>query len=1064
MFKKINLLLSFILCLGFSTSFGQTIISGKVTDKDSKEALIGVNLIVKGTSVGTTTDIDGNYELKIPEGALVLQVSYTGFNPKNIKLTGQTVINVKLKSGKLLDEVVVIGYGSVQKSDVTGAVESLKPSDEESAQFNNFQNFLQGRASGVYVQSNSNEIGSPNTIRIRGTNSLRGDNEPLYVVDGIIVSSATEDAGDPLSGGGSYLAPQNGLTGINSQDIESIEILKDASATAIYGSRGANGVIIITTKKGGGRNGKKNGAATFNYQLTTKVGTPTNLYDVLDSQEFVEYQNEWRALQEFAPTFYTYEDGSIAEYVESEEFMIANSDSLPRLGEVDWYDDVLQNTFSQTHRLSVSGGKNKSNYYIAAGLGNARGMVPGSRATNGDFLIKFSQKLTDRLEISPRISGAFVRNDASKGTENLGGSNTSIIRQTILGAPLLGYRNNNDGVDEITETIDGPRGWLQDYEDVSNEFRGLASLSLDYKITKNLTYRILAGGDYRAKKRQIWFGRGTSRGRFSNGEAGITQFNRFRYNVDNTLLFKKNINRKNRINGTVGFILDETYLEQTSFSASNFANQDLRFDGISLGQTFQPLILDKTKESLLSFLGRANYTLQNKYLFTISFRADGTSKFADGNKFSFFPSAAFAWKMTEEDFMKDNNFFSEAKLRIGWGRTGSQAIRPYQTLSRFGPTGNLLSDGQGGQVSAIVPLNLANPNLIWETTEQVNVGFDFGFKNDRFLGNIDAYYKKTSDLLQQLSIGPSAGFASFVTNQGALTNRGIELGLTAFILEGKLQWKVNGTVSINRNEITDLGLPPATFGTETYSAFLGSRISGGTAFKVPANIFIEGRAAGIFWGFETNGIVTDESLLANAPAVQGATPQLGDILYVDQNNDGIINDQDLTIIGNPNPDITFGFGSELTYKNFNLNFFFNGVYGNEIANGNLAREDIAFTNVPQNIRTRAYEGAWRPDNPNATHPRLGYPLQGDFTDRMVEDGSFLRLTYVSLGYTIPTENIRGIEAASIFISGQNLLLFTNYSGFDPEVNSFAFDASRQGIDWGSFPNQKSILFGLNISF
>ena len=1060
--KKINFLILLLSILGLSTISAQTTISGTVTDKETKEALIGVNLIVKGTGIGTTTDIDGYYSLEIPKGALVLQASYTGYNPKNIKLEGrQTTIDIKLQPGKLLDEVVVIGYGSVKKDDVTGAVESLKPTDEEAAQFDNFQNLLQGRASGVYVQSNSNEIGAPNSVRIRGVNSLRGDNEPLYVVDGIIISSATEDARDPLQGGSSYLSAQNGLTGINSQDIESIEVLKDASATAIYGSRGANGVIIITTKKGGGRKRKEDGSATFKYQLTTKVGQATRLIDVLDSKEYVNYQNDWRAQNEWDPLYYNYADGSMAEYEESPEFMEAKSDSIPRLQSVDWFDDIFQQSFSQNHRLSISGGKKKSNYYLAAGYGNSRGIVPGSSAKNGDFLFNFNQKLSDRLEISPRISGSFVRNDASKGTENLGSSNGSLIRQMIIGAPLLG--TTKLVLEDTNIEYRGPRVWLDDYDDVSNEFRGLASLKLDYKISKVFTYRFLAGGDYRNKKRQIWFGNTIARGRLSNGEAGITQFNRIRYNIDNTLLFKKNINPNNRINGTVGVVLDETSVEQTSFTASNFANQDLRFDGISLGQAFQPLFLDKTKESLLSFLGRVNYELNKKYLFTVSFRGDGTSKFADGNKFSFFPSAAFAWKMTEEKFMQDQNLFSEAKLRIGWGRTGSQAIKPYQTLSRFGPTANLVSDGQGGQVSAIVPLNLANPNLIWETTEQVNVGFDYGIKNDRFSGNIDVYYKKTSDLLQQLSIGPSAGFSTFVTNQGDLTNRGIELGLTAYLLEGPLTWKINGNISFNRNKITNLGLPPTVFGTETFSAFLGANVSGGSAFKVPANIFIEGRPVGVFWGYETNGIIQDESLLENAPSVQGIASQLGDVLYIDRDGDGNINENDLTILGDPNPDFTYGLGSDFTYKNFNLSLFFNGVHGNDIANGNLVREDYALTNA-NNIRSQAYYGAWTPENTNATHPRLGYQLQGDFTDRILEDGSFLRLTYVTLGYTIPTDKIEKVQSANIFISGQNLLLFTNYSGFDPEVNSFSFDASRQGVDWGSFPNQKSILFGLNISF
>ncbi len=1054
--KKTKFLLFCFFLLSFLSAYSQTTISGTVTDKETGEALIGANVIVPESNMGTATDVEGKYSLKLPEGAQEIEVSYTGYENQRFSINGATEMNIALSSGQLLEEVVVIGYGAVKKSDVTGAISSVKPKDKEVVQYDNFQQYLQGRASGVYIQSNGNELLSPNTIRIRGANSLRGDNEPLYVIDGIIVSSATEDAADPLTGGSSYLSPQSGLSGINPQDIESIEILKDASATAIYGSRGANGVIIITTKKG------KDGKAKFNYKATGRIGKATNLVEFLNTEDYVDYQNEYRELQGFAPLFYTYGDGSIAGFGPDSTFMEANADSIPRLGKVNWYDDIFETSFNQSHRLSVSGGNEKSDFFVAAGYTNAKGYIPGVQARQGDFILKFNQQLTKRLTISPRISTTYTNNKASKGTENLGSSNTSLVRQLKQAAPLLGFEGNVV-VEGTEEAADGPRAWITDYDDDSNEFRALASIVADYKLSEVFTYRFLAGADYRSKKRQVWFGNRLFRGRLSNGEAGISQLNRIRYNIDNTLQFKKKINKHNRINGTVGFVFDETQLEQNTFSSSNFSNQDLRYNGISFGQVFQPMRYDKRAESILSFLGRVNYTLKNRYLFTASFRSDGASKFAPGNKYSFFPSAAFAWKLINESFLKNNSKISEAKLRIGYGRTGSQAIRAYQTFNRFGPTANLLSDGNSAGVTAIVPENLGNTNLTWETTNQINAGIDFGFDNDRIMGNIDVYYKQTEDLLQELNIGPSAGFTTIVTNQGDLVNRGVELGLTAHILEGNFKWTLSGNISFNRNEIRNLGLPEAPFGTQNYSAYIGSRVSGGSAFKVPANIFIEGQPVGVFWGYQTDGIIDNQAELDNAPAVQGVAAQLGDIFYVDQDGDGNINDVDLTIIGDPNPDFNFGLSSEFSFKGFTLDLFFNGVQGIDIANGNLGREEIALGNA-DNIRSEAYLGAWREGKTDATHPRLGYPLQGDFTDRMVEDGSFIRLSYVSLTYAIPMGKVRGIESASVFVSGQNLLLITNYSGFDPEVNSFAFDATRQGIDWNSFPNQKAVSFGLNVSF
>jgi len=569
--KIVHIFLLFICCCSASLT-AQTRLSGIVTDGDTKEPLIGANILVVGTGIGVATSYDGSYTLELPKDAKAIEVSYTGYDNKIIALTGKSKLDIRLSSGKVLDEVVVIGYGKVEKRDVTGAIESIKLEEQQVDQYNDVQSLIQGRAAGVYVQSSGNELLSPNSIRIRGGNSLRGDNEPLYVVDGIIITSATEDAADPLSGGSSYLSPQSGLSGINPQDIESIEILKDASATAIYGSRGANGVILITTKRG------EEGKPKFSYKLIGRIGKATNLVDVLNTNDYIDYQNDFRKSQGFAPLFYTYGDGSIAEYVNDTAFMETKVDSLPRLTPVNWYDDIFETTYSQTHRLSVIGGKTNSDYFVAAGYTDSKGYIPGVRAQQGDFIFKFNQKLTERLTISPRISTTYTNNSASKGTENLGSSNTSLIRQITQGAPVLGYAENNV-TENIEDVIDGPRAWVRDYDDDASEFRTLASFTADYKISEVFTYRFLAGADYRSKKRQIWFGNSIQRGKLSNGEAGISQFNRFRYNIDNTLMFNKKINRNHRINGTIGTVFDATNLEQTTFSAKDFANQDLRYNG-----------------------------------------------------------------------------------------------------------------------------------------------------------------------------------------------------------------------------------------------------------------------------------------------------------------------------------------------------------------------------------------------------------------------------------------------------------------------------------------------------
>jgi len=585
-------------------------------------------------------------------------------------------------------------------------------------------------------------------------------------------------------------------------------------------------------------------------------------------------------------------------------------------------------------------------------------------------------------------------------------------------------------------------------------------------MSKAFTYRLQVGTDYRVKERQIWYGNSIFRGAQVNGEAGLSTLERFRYNVDNTLLFKKRFNKNHRINGTIGAVIDQSDIQRTTHQASNFTNQDLRADGISFGQVQQPIFFDKQGETILSLLGRFNYTLYNRYLFTLTYRADWSGKFAEGERLGQFPAFAFAWKMNEEPFLRKVESISEAKLRLGYGFTGNQGIPNYRTLTPYGPTQSPYSDAGGGSLTAIIPVHLANPNLTWETTQQSNAGIDLGFLDNRYTFTIDAYYKNITDLLLNVEIGGSTGFENYFANQGDLINKGLEFSMSADIIDNDdFKWNVYGNIAFNRNTIENLGIPPAPFGNQTYSAFLGSQVSGGNYFKVPANIFIEGEAPALFYGFQTNGIISNDAELANAPSFRGQPAQLGDVYLVDQNGDGNITDSDQTIIGDPNPDFNYGFGTSFEYKGLSLSLFFNGVQGNDIANGNLLREGYADNNS-NNIRTEAYLNAWRPDNPNGTYPRVGYDLadETNFTDRLVEDGSFLRLNYVTLGYNLPTDNIKFIDGAYISVSGQNLLLFTKYSGFDPEVNSFSYDPGRVGLDWNSFPNQKSYSVSLNLTF
>lgn len=1058
---KFNFLILYFF-LGIIGMFGQTTIKGIVFD-ELNNPLPGASVIVKNTKIGTQTDFDGKFQIQISGEKAVLQFSYIGYKTYELEVSNQKDLKIYLTlDTETLDEVVVIGYGEVNKKDLTGSITNLKTSDDAKNLASGLESLIQGRASGVYVNSSSFEPTSPASIQIRGINSLTGNTQPLYVVDGIIISSATEDAADPLQGGNSYMSPQSGLLGINPKDIADIQILKDASATAIYGSRGSNGVIIITTKSG------KTGKPKFNYVVTSKIGVQSKEIDVLNINDYVNYINNSRALKGWEPSYYTYSDGSIAQYVTSEQYMLDNTATLPRLQGVNWNEDIYKPSYSMNHHLSVSGGNENNKYYFSGGFIKSDGLVSRAYAKNTDFGLKLENKLTERLKFDTKISFTYSDNSASKGTENLGGTNYNITSQIVQATPILNFAENNQNATDIEEIIDGPRAWIVDYDDLAKDVRSLGSFSAEYKLSDVFKLKTLVGIDYRSKERKIWYGTSLFRGLQVNGEAGLSQFNRFRYNIDNTLMFNKKFANKHNINGTIGVIYDAVKSKNATYMATGFALKDLRADGIMNGENYQHLIYYTLPENILSFIGRLNYSYKNRYYFTSTFRADGSSKFSEENRFSYFPSFAVSWNMHNEKFLKDFSKLNTAKIRLGWGLTGNANIPPYQTITPYGPTANPYTNANGSAVTTLIPTQLANPDIKWETTSQYSAGFDFGFYDNRLTGSIEAYHKRTYDLLQFINVAPSTGFQKITANQGDLENKGIELSLGVDVVKNENNnFNVYGNISTYKTKILNLGLPESQFGNQVFSAFLGNQISGGNYFKVPANIFIEGQEAGLFWGYQTNGIINNADILATAPAVRGIAPQLGDIYYIDQNGDGNVDDKDLTVIGNPNPDFTVGFGMDYTYKNFNINVFFNGVFGNEIANGNLLREDYASGTSSANVRTEAFIDAWSVDNVDSDRPRVNYDLIDEmgFMDRIVEDGSYIRLSNITLKYRLPEiKNNKIFESMEFSLSGSNLWLWTDYSGYDPEVNSFSFDPMRKGIDWMSFPNQRYFTLGFNVNF
>ncbi|MBJ7880652.1 SusC/RagA family TonB-linked outer membrane protein [Gelidibacter salicanalis] len=1035
--------------------FSQTkTLSGTVSD-ESGVPIPGVSVIAVGTTNGTSTDFDGNFNITILSNqAKTLMFSYIGYASQEVNVSNKTNFNIiMLEDQTQLDEVVVVGYGTVLKKDVTGAVTTVKVNADVAIQSNSVEQLLQGNAAGVQVTQNAGSLGSGISVKIRGANSLRGNNEPLYVIDGVIISSAGEDVIASGGVGNSGQENQNGLTGINPRDIESIQILKDASATAIYGSRGANGVVLITTKKG------KNGKVKINSFITTSVRTITKKYDVLNGVDYANYQNEIDGLNGEDPGYEI--NGS---QVFGVAYDAANNPTVSNTPAqiLNWQDELYRQGFSTKVGMSASGGSDNGNYYISAGFDDQQGIVANSSLKSGDLRINLNQDLNENLKLETRVSGFFNSTDFTESGDLIGGSE-SFVNNVITFRPVI-----TGEIEDLGQDLEAanPYSWVNDFSDFSKEKRYIGSLGLTYELPlEGLSYQIQAGGDVRTKDRRRFYGITTYQGANANGALQISTLNASSYQINNFLRFNRTFNNKHRINATAGVTYDVRNVENSIYAVEDFVTTELTTEQPFLASIItQPLQFFRSDQQIFSLLGRVNYTFNDKYILTASFRRDGVSKFSKNNRYGFFPSFAVAWRLEDEKFIKSLNLFEDLKLRAGWGQIGNHGIGPYGTLSNYGINGSLYGTPGNGTSVPLSLNNIANPNLTWETTEQLNFGLDFATKNNRFSGSIDMYDKTTKDLLQRSPIPTSSGFGTILINRGTISNKGLEVAFNvAPVSTDDFQINIGANIAFNKTKIETLGIPLKDFyidGTAQQKSFyFGDNISRGLVFKSPANVFVEGEEMSLFYGYQTNGVYQTE----DTDLTEGAKP--GDIRIVDQNKDGKIDLLDRTFIGNPNPDFVYGFDLNFKLKRLTANFQFNGVYGNDIANGNLLRLGNA-EGDGGNILTATYNNAWRPNSQSNIYPRIGFTTENRpaISDRIIEDGSYLRLNNVTIGYDIPVEKSKFFERLNVYIAGQNLVTWTHYSGYNPEITNFLYTGLINGVDWNGSPNASTILLGLNINF
>ena len=1038
--KKIFGVMAIVL---FSIGHAQMTLKGTVTSAEGfPEA--GANVKVEG-GTPVFADSNGTYILKVESSQVkggkvrvLAEAATTGATgTKEVSYKSGETKQVDFVLGSIqLEQVVAIGYGTARKKDLSGAVVSFKPDESLAATTNSIADLLQGQASGVSINTGGSTPGAASSVIIRGSNSLKGDSQPLYVIDNVPQSSA----GQTMAGtANDFQLDPDPLAGINPNDIEDIQILKDASATAIYGSRGANGVILITTKKG------KEGDARITFSTTTSISSPVNVMKSMNLREYADFYNQ------FAPNGDTRKIGF---KFEGDKVIYKYNERESVVNYVDWMDVALRNSLSQTYSLNANGGSKKVKYNISAGFKDIEGIVKHTGFKHGDFRANINADLNDKLKVNLIASGYIRQNNMMSGGNPYGAASGGIISSALEYKPYDIPENDLDSEDQINMTT--VLSWFNDYKDVTDEYRYSLSGDLRYKITPHLTYTFRAGGNMNNIDRKTWHGLELSIGRRNNGYIGTSTLDRNNYNVENLLNYNRTFGKTN-VALTLGTTYDSYTWLNTREQGTDFPYPILGVNGMHVAKTIKRPIPDDRPYNLLSYLGRANISFADgKYILTTTLRADGTSKFAKGRKWGYFPSFAAAWNLKDEEFMQDVEFLNQFKLRAGYGETGSQGIDPYNTIY-------LYSDGQGyadinrDQLRGLRVAVLNNIDLKWESTSSYNAGIDFGLFRNRIRGTVDVYTKTTKDLLMDITLPPSTSFNSYAANRGFVYNKVIEGNVTIDIVKSKdFSWDIGGNIALNRSSF------------DGANTFLG----GGVRYFGSPNIFINGRTPGLFFGYKTDGIVqkSEEDAYKKAfKLVNKATfTDAGAIKIADTNGDGVITRDDQVILGDPNPDFTYGLQTSVSYKKINFSASFTGVKGGQILNTfNRSRNVASYNNGVRNINPVAAANAWTEKNPSDYYPAVRAELLNDAVlDRYLESGSYLKCTDITLGYDLPRNILKQIKMDRIrlYMSVKNAFIITNYSGFDVTNRSFYSDPTIRGVDRTSFPDQRTFILGGSFTF
>ncbi len=1041
-------------------------VSGQVTDAETGEPIPAVNVVVLGTMIGTSTDANGDYSLNVPDDGEVLQFSFLGYKTLEVAVDGRSEINVSLEADLLaLDDIVVVGYGTQQRQEVTGAITSVRSEEIQNIPVSSFENALQGRMAGVNVAESTGEPGASPQITIRGTGSISAGNSPLYVIDGVPITTNRNLQSDIGSQRGSFQPPSaNPLATINPNDIESIEVLKDASAAAIYGSRGSNGVILITTKQGSA------GRTTVNFSSYMGVSNVFNKPDMMNAEEIIAYTKDARNnnyLQEIEvgkrPANPDYNPNNNAGRPNVSNFLIPEKYINWDGTDTDWLDLVLSPAAMQNYDLSLSGGNQTTTYSFSTGYLDQEGIIEGSAFQRYTLRLGLTHKLNEDLRMGANMNSALAQHDRLPANAPYFGQPPGIIYSALVESPVIkpynedgtiNQRDNTSFLGGGTTTTSNPLAIMKYIsEDIQNT-RIFGNLYTEYDVMDNLSFKSLLG--YNLESIQQSFYRGTqflyrnqsSPQPYAQTGAG----NLFNWIWENTVNYNTMIGTDHKVNLVAGYTAQKERIERSTISSNGFTDDQITTINGGIVNSGEEVI---EEWSLVSALARLNYVFQDKYLLTATVRSDRSSRFGANNQTGIFPSVSFGWRANEESFLSGVDEINELKLRASYGVTGNFEIPNYGAIGLLSGA-NYVSGGS--QLNGVAPSTSSNADLTWETSYQTNFGVDYALLNDRIYGSIDYYTTTTEDLLLFVTVPAASGFDVALTNIGEVENKGFELSLTSRNMVGEFNWATDFNFAANENTVTKLGPE----GDDILS-------SGAAGARHITRI---GDPIGSYYGYVVEGIYQSQAEIDAAPVDElvgsgGARP--GDFRFKDVDGDGKITSNDRTVIGSYHPDYTFGLTNRFEYKNFDVNIFIQGVMGREVLNltaRHLKNGEANFNSYAVlNDRWISESNPGNGEHPRADRSSASHGNNNRPSSYQVEDGSYVKIKNLSFGYTLPDTFLNGaFSRARIYTAMTNVAIFTDYIGFNPEVNLQANSSLTPGEDYGAYPLSRTIQVGIDLAF